>query len=135
MKICQKYAFWARILIFTSNYWAFVNLEKYVKISNSCVLPILPVLPACHTYKAFFSEKRTTENQNFICSVWSRGKTGIKSAYVILSKWPFYPNFRHFFKIRFLAEMGSLTHPSCPAKSIFQKDHKKYENVDLLRKK
>ena len=35
LKNCQKYALWARIMIFTLNYWAFVHLNKYVKISNN----------------------------------------------------------------------------------------------------
>ena len=125
-----------------------------MKFFNSCILPILPVLPRDHTYKAFFKKKRgpprshfisatkhffqktrTLESPLVICNVWSAGKTGRKSAEGILSKWPFSPIFFQIFKIVFLAEMGCLTHPSCPEKRIFPKYYQKYKKCSIIAEK
>ena len=123
-------------MVFTSNYRAFVHDEEYMKFFNSCISPILPVLPACHTNtKHFFQKTRTLESPLVICNVWSAGKTGRKSAEGILSKWPFSPFFFQIFKIVFLAEMGCLTHPSCPEKRIFPKYHQKYKKCSIIAEK
>ena len=62
-----------------------------------------------------------------LLNVWKAGKTGMKSAGVILSKLPFYPIFFQFFKLGFFAEMGSLMHPSSQDKRIFQKCYQNYK--------